>query len=64
MTDLIQRKRRDRVLQFRLVAGEMNVLRLETVRALKAAQRLRDTPAEEAVPESKVAETVSATTRR
>jgi enoyl-CoA hydratase len=36
MTDLIQRKRRDRVLQFRLVAGEMNVLRLETVRALKA----------------------------
>lgn len=36
MSDLIQRTRRDRVLKFRLVAGEMNVLRLETVRALKA----------------------------
>ena len=36
MSDLIQRKRRDRVLKFRLVAGEMNVLRLETVRTLKA----------------------------
>ncbi len=36
MADLIERSRRDRVLKFRLVAGEMNVLRLSTVRALKA----------------------------
>jgi hypothetical protein len=38
--------------------------RRPTVRALKAAQRLRDTPAEEPAPESRVAETVSATTRQ
>ena len=33
------------------------------VRALKAAQTLRQTQAEESTPESRVAETVSATTR-
>lgn len=37
--------------------------RRPTVRALKAAHRLRNTPAEEVAPESRVAETVSATSR-
>jgi hypothetical protein len=43
-------------------SGKKRRMRQPTVRALKAAQTLRDTQPEEPVPESRVAETVSATT--
>lgn len=44
-------------------SGKKRRARRPTVRALKAAQTLRDTQPEEPAPELKVAETVSATTR-
>ncbi len=44
-------------------SGKKRRTRRPTVRALKAAQALRDTQPEEPAPESKVVETVSATTR-
>jgi hypothetical protein len=44
-------------------SGKKRRTRRPTVRALKAAQALRDTQPEEPAPESRVAETVSATTR-
>jgi hypothetical protein len=43
-------------------SGKKRRTRRPTVRALKAAQALRDTQPEEPPPESRVAETVSATT--
>jgi hypothetical protein len=43
--------------------GKKRRVRRPTVRALKAAQTLRHTPPEEPAPQSKVAETVLATTR-
>jgi hypothetical protein len=44
------------------LSGKKRRTRRPTVRALKAAQTLRDTQAEESAQESRVAETVSATT--
>ena len=44
-------------------SGKKRRTRRPTVRALTAAQTLRQTQAEESTPESRVAETVSATTR-